>query len=590
MAEIPFNPQNIFVPGTYAPDLSRLASLDGNSQNISTTDIENASADPLCEQNFFLPEFQQLLCPASLQPPLLFLDPDQRLEAIQEALTPPPIDTGYPEILSLNNPIRSLIQIESQLDSCTEADIEGLYQFIATTQYEVENDLWEHPDLTDQEKIEFVYNTIFKQGISYSGDQGLDFTLYESAKRLLFDCDTLSQIVKAIAFEQGWPVSLVKIPGHAFLRWNDGKSQYFNIDSVIDENESFQVIFPEDNEYPITHPDSFFCISRNLCFHSLNPADEVALSYYNRGSERLRQGIKSEPLTLQALQDFQTATFLNPLDADYYFGQAQTYLQLNHPERAITPFFDAIQLDPEFANAHYMLAKSLIEIQKYDKALPFSMNALALNINDNGARLQLTEIFIRSERLDLAYPHLLLLITLPAYRDVLRSLFSLVSDTPSNRYYMDVLSWTPNITQAHATLAKELIEQGRNNDALAHLNEVLQLDPYDSEARWRRGNILYETGHAQEALNDFDRLVLDTSFNKPEMFYYKYALLLHEIGRDEEALRNIEAALQLNPNSIGAHFYYATILADNDDFDQALIHIEEVLRLDPKDQDATCHE
>ena len=63
------------------------------------------------------------------------------------------------------------------------------------------------------------------------------------------------------------------------------------------------------------------------------------------------------------------------------------------------------------------------------------------------------------------------------------------------------------------------------------------------------------------------------------------ALAIYELfsGRHEEARRRLRRALDLDPNSVSAHGYLGTTEAFGGDYDAALLHLDEAIRLSPRD-------
>ena len=124
-----------------------------------------------------------------------------------------------------DNPIHDLLSIESEV--VPEEDVKQAYKTlrrIDRTSRKIRQGI---KKISSQKKLRSVYEATRKLGIPYGVDSDL---LTQSLKVGVLDCDTASFPALAIAHQNKWPVYLVHLPRHSFLRWDDGKRARFNMD------------------------------------------------------------------------------------------------------------------------------------------------------------------------------------------------------------------------------------------------------------------------------------------------------------------------------------------------------------------------
>jgi tetratricopeptide (TPR) repeat protein len=105
-----------------------------------------------------------------------------------------------------------------------------------------------------------------------------------------------------------------------------------------------------------------------------------------------------------------------------------------------------------------------------------------------------------------------------------------------------------------------LAAMGRRDEALADMDQVVELDPHYPEYHFDRGNLRFQNGDASGALADYDHAeTLGPPF--PELFHNRAEVLL-ATGDPEGAVRSLERALELDPDSLESLVSLASLLLD----------------------------
>jgi Flp pilus assembly protein TadD len=134
--------------------------------------------------------------------------------------------------------------------------------------------------------------------------------------------------------------------------------------------------------------------------------------------------------------------------------------------------------------------------------------------------------------------------------------------------------------RAHFNLAAVLKEQGRGDEAIAHLRVAVADDP---QAQYVLGSELYDRGQFDEAIKEL-RGFIDRIGRNPASTYESLvarnllALSLAQQRKLPQAVDEFQIALQMDPDNAGLHGNLAFILLQQNDFEGARQHYEEYLK------------
>jgi tetratricopeptide (TPR) repeat protein len=153
----------------------------------------------------------------------------------------------------------------------------------------------------------------------------------------------------------------------------------------------------------------------------------------------------------------------------------------------------------------------------------------------------------------------------------------------------DTLWWTtiarnPQSWMAHNNIAINLVQKGRMDEAIAHYDQALELDPSYGEAHYNLANALVRLGRMDEAIAHYEKAVELNPNNA--MAYYNLGSVLVRNGRVEESITHYRKALELNPNNAGAHNNLGAALLRLGNLDEAIAHYLRALELNPDNAEA----
>ncbi|MGP8200624.1 MAG: tetratricopeptide repeat protein [Limisphaerales bacterium] len=142
----------------------------------------------------------------------------------------------------------------------------------------------------------------------------------------------------------------------------------------------------------------------------------------------------------------------------------------------------------------------------------------------------------------------------------------------------------PDNPDAHNTLGVALVKKGRVDEAIAHYQEALRLQPSFAKAHFNLGEALEKQGKLDEAISQY-RLALQCNPDYTEA-HHNLGSALRQQGGLDEAIMHFQAALQFNPNSARTHDDLGIALLEKGDVDQAIAHFQRALQINPRNANA----
>ena len=141
---------------------------------------------------------------------------------------------------------------------------------------------------------------------------------------------------------------------------------------------------------------------------------------------------------------------------------------------------------------------------------------------------------------------------------------------------------------AHTNLAQGLKDKQRYAEAAAHYASAIELNPGWPEGYANLGNVLTDLGKTDEAIVNFNKALelksAQTGGGGDEntaTIHYSLALALAQEKRSSEAIDHLEEAVRLNPKLAVAHYSLGRQFEEIRDYPNAIEHYREALRIEP---------
>ena len=154
----------------------------------------------------------------------------------------------------------------------------------------------------------------------------------------------------------------------------------------------------------------------------------------------------------------------------------------------------------------------------------------------------------------------------------------------SETLWTHTLACTSDNYVAQNNLGFALFKQGLVDEAIAHYQKALQINPDNLEACYNLGNALIQKGRVDEAVIYYQKALQINPDSAEAHNNFGNALL--KMGRVDEALRHYQQALQINPDYIEAHINLGSALLQKGRADEAMVHFQKALQINPGSAEA----
>jgi Tfp pilus assembly protein PilF len=144
--------------------------------------------------------------------------------------------------------------------------------------------------------------------------------------------------------------------------------------------------------------------------------------------------------------------------------------------------------------------------------------------------------------------------------------------------YKTALSFKPTDAQAHRNLAAVLMAQAKYDAAVPQMEEAVRLQPNNGEFHFNYASLLQRLGR-EEAAPQYEEAARLLP-NSPEA-HYNHALFLTSEGKENDALKELQRAVQLKPDYVEAQLKLADALFVKGELEEAKLHYTMALGADP---------
>ena len=311
-------------------------------------------------------------------------------------------------------------------------------------------------------------------------------------------CLSLSVLYLSIAERIGLPLYGVVVPGHFFVRYDDGEVK-FNIETTSDGRyapdkhytDKFKPPTGEDTLYMknLTNHQTLGCFFNNLgnsysiiqeldyaqieLERAVTVTPNLAEGHTNMGNIYLTRGFPQE-----ALYEYNISIDILDTDAKTHNNIANAYNQLGESSKAIVSYKRAIKLDANFSDAHRNLAGTYLGLSDLTKALSAIKKAKKIEPEDSATQRLLGDIYSRMNKFDLA---------ISAYRKALK---------------LD-----PNNSGACTNLGYAYLNTSRARDAVSWLTLAIELDPLNPNAYFGLANAYEKLGQLADEITTYQQLL-----------------------------------------------------------------------------------
>jgi tetratricopeptide (TPR) repeat protein len=138
----------------------------------------------------------------------------------------------------------------------------------------------------------------------------------------------------------------------------------------------------------------------------------------------------------------------------------------------------------------------------------------------------------------------------------------------------------PNPSDLHINWANALAKNREYEEAEAHLRRAIKIKPTYAPAYYNLGNLLQQQGKLNEAISNY-RQALELRMPNPYDVHLNLAIALAQNREYEQALKHLNAALRINPDSPQVYYNWGRILQKQGKLDEAIEKWKKALELNP---------
>jgi tetratricopeptide (TPR) repeat protein len=389
-------------------------------------------------------------------------------------------------------------------------------------------------------------------------------------------CLSLSVLYLAIAERLGLPMYGVVVPGHFFVRYDDGTRQY-NIETTSQGGTAPDEHYIEEFKPP-QNPRMLYM--KNLtkkqtlgCFYNNLGNSYCEVGNLDKAFEVLLQAVRINPLLQeanmnlgniylrkkmphQAIEQYEKALSIIVNDAKAMNNLGAAYMQLSDYPKAESYYRTALTLDPEFIDVYRNLAGAMQMQGKYDQAVSMLKAAVVLNPEDVESFLLLGDVCRSMEDFRGAEKYLLKALALDSTRIQAQVSLGYIyldqNNLPMARSTFEAaLRRDSALTQAWFGLARICNLYEQTDDEIGYYEKALSCDPYLVSALQNLGNAYAHQGSHSAAIETY-RKAIHLEPENPDL-HYNLAVAYAQLKQHQRAVTEFLKTVELDARNASAY-------------------------------------
>ena len=370
-----------------------------------------------------------------------------------------------------------------------------------------------------------------------NADDPDDLFLHVVVERKQGYCLSLSVLYLAIAERVGLPMYGVVVPGHFFVRYDDGNRRY-NIETTANG-----AIAPDEHYIDHFKPPKRL---KSLYMKNLTKKQTLGCFFNNLGNCYLDIGDSDK--AFDVLSD---AVAINPLLSEAHMNLGNIYLQKNRPHEAISKYEQALAILGQDEKAFSNLGIACMQIGQYRKAESYYKTSLSLS-PDN----------------------------VDVYQNLALALYMQDEDQKAISYLETALKINPDNIESILFLGQIYQKLQQTQKAFSQFNKVVALDPSNGSAGTSLGLLYLDTNQPEQAITEFQR-VIDLQVADAQT-YFGMARAYNSLGQTDLEIQAYENVLALSPGMTAALQKMGNAYLKKGMRNEAIAVYQKAISLDPQ--------
>ena len=394
----------------------------------------------------------------------------------------------------------------------------------------------------------YLFDELGFQSIAEANDPN-DLFLHSVLDRKRGYCLSLSILYLSLGERLGLPVYGVVVPGHFFVRYDDGRMR-FNIETT-----------GKGGGAPDAHYIKKFKVPQGnniIYMRNLNKIQTLGCLFNNLGNVYCDTG--NYELALQSLV---RAVEINPTLAESRSNLGNVYLKKNQVENAIYQYQAALEINPNDAKTHNNLGNAYLQRGWLNYAVLQYAQSLELDPNFVDAYKNLAIVYCKQER----------------YSQAIAQLKQAIDRGQGS----GVGGRGPDAA-CYSQLGDVHSQMGSYEEAIAEYKKALVIKPNFAEANYGLGQCYNKLGMVEDEIAAYKRALAV----KPDMPAALVNLGNAYFGQKKfaEAIEQYKRAAELKPDEATIHYNLGAAYSNGKNYEQAVAAYLRAVELDPKMADA----
>jgi tetratricopeptide (TPR) repeat protein len=351
-------------------------------------------------------------------------------------------------------------------------------------------------------------------------------------------CLSLSILYLSLAERLGIPIYGVVVPGHFFIRYDDGQTQ-LNIETTQRGANATDKHYIDKFKVPTSNNNSIY-------MKNLTKIQTLGCLFNNLGNSYNDIGN-----TEAALLALQKAVQINPTLSESRANLGNVYLHIGQIEEAIYEYKTALKINPGDAKTHNNLGNAYFRQNRMQDAISQYILSLELDPNYVDVYQNIAIAYSRQEKYGYAILNLKQAMSLkpemPSLYSQLGEVYYLMGDYGAAAFqYKKAVSLKQDFAEAHYGLGICYNKLGQVDKEIQAYKQALAIKPDMLAALLNLGNTYFSK-------QDYDAAIE----------YYKKAILI-------------------KPDDSGIHYNLGAAYFNKDDYEQAVGEYTKTVKLEPK--------
>ena len=377
-------------------------------------------------------------------------------------------------------------------------------------------------------------------------------------------CLSLSVLYLSLAERLGLEMYGVVVPGHFFVRYDDGMVQ-FNIETTGNGGSATDEQYIKKFNVPQADRGSIY-------MKNLNKIQTLGCFFNNLGNSYDKIGDIDS-----ALRAYKRAVEINPKLSESRVNVGNIYLKKGRVNDAIREYLGALRINPKDATTHNNLGNAYTEQERFSYAVSEYQRAINLDPNFIDSYRGLAIAYNKQERFAMAVSILKRAIAV-APKDA--NCYNLMGEAYNHigsydraiSFYDKALEIEPNLVDAYYGLAVCYREKDLVEEEITAYNNILAIKPDAYAALVNLGNAYFGRGKYTEAIKQYKKAV---EIQPGEaMLYYNLGAAYSNKKDYKRAVAEYLKAVGIDPKIGDAHYGLAFGFYNLKDYESAWKHIK----------------